>query len=129
MRSGLWLWRERPDFGLPLRIGQGTELGCHAAGDRRCFTARLETGEIRPVAPGNRAAETHASLDGRVVHDVDHTLIVWRTLPEPREVAEVAARGEKCRHAGTFAISSAFFRPSSVSIIKINTMLSLAVLR
>src|SRR5687767_14420992 len=92
--SRLRLWREWPGFRLPLRIGQGTKLGSHAAGNRRRLTARLEAGEVGPVAPGDGAAETNAGLDGRVVHDVDGTLVVRRSLSEPREIREIATGGK-----------------------------------
>src|SRR5205807_8237988 len=84
----------RSDFGFPLRIGEFTKLGACAARDLSNLVAGLEAGKVRPVLPGERAAELHAGFDRRVVHDVDGALVVRRPLRETRKIAEVAARRE-----------------------------------
>src|SRR5712691_7859810 len=48
---------ERPDFRLRLRIGQIAQLGFHAARNGGGFASALEAGEVRPVFPGERAAQ------------------------------------------------------------------------
>ena len=105
------------------------EFRRHASSNRRRFAARLEAGEVRAIAPRERPAQPNAGFDRRIMHDVDRALVVGRALPETREVAEIAARREIAVTPGTFAIASAFFMPSSVSIIRISTMLSLIVFR
>ena len=48
--------RERANLRLALRVRERTELGRHAARDRRRLAAALEAGEVGAVAPGDRAA-------------------------------------------------------------------------
>src|SRR5437867_12354162 len=87
-------YRERPDFGLWLGVGERTELGSDAARDGRRFAARLEAGEVGPVAPREGTAQPHSGLDRGVVHDVDRAFVVGRSLAIAREVSEIAARRE-----------------------------------
>src|SRR5262245_31240451 len=92
--SDLRLRRERPGLGLGWRVGQRAELRGHAARDRGGLAAGLEAGEVRAVAPGERAAQPDAGLERGVVHDVDRPLVVGRALTEAGEVAEIAAGRE-----------------------------------
>src|SRR5262249_57328454 len=79
---------------------QRTELGGHAARDGGQLAGGLEAGEVRPIAPRERAAQPHTRLDRRVMDDVDRALVVGRALLKARKVAEVAACGEDRRDAG-----------------------------
>ena len=89
--SSLVLRNKRTHVGLALGIRQRSKLRGHATRDRRGLTPGLEAGEVGTIAPRNRATQTDARPERRVVDDVDGALVVGRALPEPGEVAEVAA--------------------------------------
>src|SRR5687767_1908411 len=92
--------REWTDFRLALGIGQRPELGGNAAGDRCGLSPGLETCEVGPIAPCERAAQADLGLHGGVMDDIDRTLVVWCALTEAREVTEISARREERCHAG-----------------------------
>ena len=52
----LLLRREGADFGLALRVGKLAQFLARTASDRSALVAGLETGEVRPVFPGERTA-------------------------------------------------------------------------
>src|SRR5262245_34309671 len=83
--SLLGLGGVRSDFRLALRVRQRPELRRDPARNRGRFTAGLEAREIGAIAPRKRTAQPDAGLDGRIVHDVDRALVVWRALAVARE--------------------------------------------
>src|SRR6266481_3416671 len=90
--------RERPYFGLCLRVRELAEFDLHTSRDGGHFVTGLEAGEIRPVLPRPWATELHAGLDGGVVHDVDLALVVRIALLVAGEIPEIAARGKDRVH-------------------------------
>ena len=127
-RLGLVLPANGPTSGFPWVLANVPSSAAPPC-DRRKLAARLETGEIRAIAPRQRTAQSDAGLDGGVVDDVDRPLVVRRSLRVAGEVAESVLAAKTALTPGTLAMASAFLRPSSVSIIRMRTMLSLAVSR
>src|SRR5262245_8440080 len=91
--------RERPYFGLALRVRERPQFCRNTTRDRGGLAARLEAREVRTVAPRNRSAQTNTRLQRRVMDDVDRALVVGCALPEPGEVPEITARGKQRRYA------------------------------
>src|SRR5262249_44684353 len=101
-RSRIGHGRVWPDFRLRLRMRQIPEFRLPAALNGDHLAARLETGEIGAVAPGEGAAEANAGAEGGVVHDIDEAFVIRRTLLVAGEIAEIARGREDRGNARNF---------------------------
>ena len=97
-----------------LRVRERSEFG---GGARAMAAVSLPAWkqEVRSIAPRERTAETDTGLDRGVVHDVDRAFVV-PGVPVAREACR-SPLAAKTAVTPNLAIASAFFRPSSVSII------------
>jgi len=68
--------RPRTRLDLAGRVPQLAKLDAHAGRDRAGLLLGLEAGEVRPLAPGERPAQTLAGVDRGVVDGVDQPFVV-----------------------------------------------------
>ena len=121
-----FFWTNGPTSGLPCVLASGPSS---AATPRAIAAVSLPAWKQVKSGRSRHANGPHSRtprLDRRVVHDVDRALVVGRALAVAGEVAEVAARGEdRASRPGPWRSRRRSSAPSSVSIIRISTMLSL----
>jgi hypothetical protein len=111
-----------PTSGLPCVLASGPSS---AAAPREISEVSLPAWKHVKSGRSRHANGPHSRTPALIAASC--TMLMARSTGEPAGTRSCRgrARREHRGHAGTFAIASAFFSPSSVSIINTNTMLSI----